>query len=238
MANVTVHGLRSVTAIKRFARENVGGLGEPSKMPGFAYGIPPEHCRTGSKLRDLDGTPCSDCYACKGRYTTTEKDGTPGSVARAQANRYNALTGNLEEWRDSFITILRSLTPLTEPQDRYFRWHDAGDIQSIAHLTAIVEIAAAVPEWNFWVPTQEHGDVRRYLSAGGTFPANLCVRESSPKLGTPINASTGSSSYVEPDKGKFLANPNRCTAYENGGECGDCRDCWNPAVVVKVYPAH
>jgi len=237
MANITVHGLRSKTAIRKYARNTIGGLGEPSKMPGFAYGIPPEFCRTGSKLRELDGTPCSNCYACKGRYTTTEKDGTPGSVARAQANRYATLA-NLEEWRQNFVTILRSLTPITAPELRYFRWHDAGDIQSAEHLTAIVAIAREVPEWSFWVPTQEHGEVRRYLQSGGTFPANLCVRESSPKLGVLINASTGSSSYVEPDKGKFLANPNRCTAYENGGECGDCRDCWNPAVPVKVYPEH
>lgn len=57
MSDVRVHGLTSKTAIAKYARETVGGLGNPSKMPGFAYGIPPEHCRTGSKLRELDGTP-------------------------------------------------------------------------------------------------------------------------------------------------------------------------------------
>jgi hypothetical protein len=237
MADVRVHGLTSKTAIAKYARETVGGLGNPSKMPGFAYGIPPEHCRTGSKLRELDGTPCSDCYACKGRYTTTEKDGTPGSVARAQSRRFDSLS-NLTEWRDNFVRILSSLTPITSPELRYFRWHDAGDIQSAEHLQAIVDIARATPEWSYWVPTQEHREVRQYLNAGGTFPSNLCVRESSPKLGAMINASTGSSSYVEPDKAKFSANPAACPAYRNGGECGECRRCWNPSVPVVVYPAH
>ena len=29
----------------------VGGLSKPSKMPGWAYGIPAKECKTGSKLR-------------------------------------------------------------------------------------------------------------------------------------------------------------------------------------------
>jgi len=29
----------------------VGGLAKPSKMPGWAYGIPAKECKTGKKLR-------------------------------------------------------------------------------------------------------------------------------------------------------------------------------------------
>ena len=29
----------------------VGGLSRPSKMPGFAYGLPAKECKTGSKLQ-------------------------------------------------------------------------------------------------------------------------------------------------------------------------------------------
>ena len=237
MAYTEVPFLRSKTAALQYARESVGGLGQPSKMPGFAYGIPPEFCRVGSRLRELENTPCSDCYACKGRYTTTESDGTPGTVARAQSARFSSLS-NLGAWRENMIRILGSLTKHTPRNLRYFRWHDAGDIQSIEHLRAIVAIAEALPAWRFWVPTQEHAEVRRYLQSGGTFPRNLCVRESSPRLGAPIQASTGSSSYVEPDKAAFRANPNRCRAYENGGKCGSCRKCWEPEVPIIVYPAH
>ena len=28
----------------------VGGLSKPSKMPGWAYGLPAKECKTGSKL--------------------------------------------------------------------------------------------------------------------------------------------------------------------------------------------
>ena len=33
----------------------VGGLSKPSKMPGWAYGIPAAECKTGKKLQDVPG---------------------------------------------------------------------------------------------------------------------------------------------------------------------------------------
>jgi hypothetical protein len=33
----------------------VGGLSKPSKMPGWAYGIPAAECKTGKKLQDVAG---------------------------------------------------------------------------------------------------------------------------------------------------------------------------------------
>jgi hypothetical protein len=46
----------------------VGGLSKPSKMPGWAYGIPAKECKTGSKLQSVEGSTCYDCYALKGCY--------------------------------------------------------------------------------------------------------------------------------------------------------------------------
>ena len=46
----------------------VGGLSKPSKMPGWAYGIPAAECKTGSKLVDVSGSTCEGCYANKGCY--------------------------------------------------------------------------------------------------------------------------------------------------------------------------
>ena len=46
----------------------VGGLSKPSKMPGWAYGIPAKECKTGSKLRNIKYSTCEDCYALKGCY--------------------------------------------------------------------------------------------------------------------------------------------------------------------------
>ena len=39
----------------------VGGLSKPSKMPGWAYGLPAAECKTGSKLAQVPGSVCSGC---------------------------------------------------------------------------------------------------------------------------------------------------------------------------------
>jgi len=53
---------------KKEANNIVGGLSETYKMPCKSYNIPAELCITGSKLRKINNSVCSDCYACKGRY--------------------------------------------------------------------------------------------------------------------------------------------------------------------------
>jgi hypothetical protein len=42
-----------------------GTLSKPSKMPGWAYGIPAKECKVGSKLAKIPGTVCHGCYALK-----------------------------------------------------------------------------------------------------------------------------------------------------------------------------
>jgi hypothetical protein len=46
----------------------VGGLSKPSKMPGWAIGLPAAECKTGKKLVDVENSVCSGCYANKGCY--------------------------------------------------------------------------------------------------------------------------------------------------------------------------
>ena len=50
------------------ALQIVGGLSKPSKMPGWAYGLPAKECKTGSKLVKVPGSVCYNCYALKGCY--------------------------------------------------------------------------------------------------------------------------------------------------------------------------
>ncbi len=45
-----------------------GSLSKPSKMPGWAYGLPAKECKTGGKLQAVPGSVCFDCYALKGCY--------------------------------------------------------------------------------------------------------------------------------------------------------------------------
>jgi hypothetical protein len=62
----------------------------------------------------------------------------------------------------------------------YFRWHDAGDIQSIKHLKNIVDVANKTPAITHWIPTREHKIVNDFVKAGNTIPDNLIVRISAP----------------------------------------------------------
>jgi hypothetical protein len=58
---------RMSAAIKALA-EKVGGLSQPSKMPGYGYSLPAEYCITGTHLAAIRGTICSKCYGFRGNY--------------------------------------------------------------------------------------------------------------------------------------------------------------------------
>ena len=54
--------------LKKEARKITGGLSAPGKMPEGSYNLPATACQTGQLLAKVKGTPCSGCYALKGRY--------------------------------------------------------------------------------------------------------------------------------------------------------------------------
>ena len=63
-----------------------GSLSKPSKMPGWSIGLPAKECKTGSKLQQVPGSVCYDCYALKGCYVFKV-------VQDAQYRRLKAITG-------------------------------------------------------------------------------------------------------------------------------------------------
>lgn len=202
----------------------VGGLGLPSKMPGVAYGISAKRCATGGKLQDVPGSVCHKCYAMRNNYTYP-------SVMKAHEARFAAL-GNLHEWADSMGNLLELLGTSLHDEERYFRFHDSGDLQSIEHLCAIVSVAERNPAWRFWLPTKEWGIVRKYREASN-FPSNLTVRLSTLKVGMGPVGNDLPSSTVSWDDAKH-----QCPARNQGNECGSCRACWDPKVTNVNYPLH
>jgi hypothetical protein len=195
-----------------------GTLSNPSKMPGFGYGIPARHCITGGRLRKVDCSVCSHCYGCKGRYVFK-------SVVAAQDRRFASLA-DLEVWTANMTALIsRKL----EKKEKVFRWHDSGDIQSAEHLSAIVQIARNLPAIQFWLPTKEYGIVRRWLRSH-RMPSNLVIRVSAPMVGESLQAIPGTvSSTVQTGKG-FV-----CPAPDQNNECQDCRACWNKNVKSVDY---
>jgi len=195
--------------LKKEARKITGGLSAPGKMPEGSYNLPASACQTGQKLAQIPGTPCHGCYALKGRYNFS-------NVQQALRRRLKSLMHPL--WTEAMTVLVKG--------KKHFRWHDSGDIQSVAHLKKIFEVCNNTPGTMHWLPTQE----RKYLPLG-SYPKNLVIRLSNAKNNTaPGQAWTHWSTVVDQD--------GDCPASRQGNKCGSCRRCWNPEVKHVKYPKH
>jgi hypothetical protein len=227
-------GFAPIATVKA-AADIAGSLGYPSKMPGTAYGIPAAACHVGAKLHNVPDTVCSDCYALKGNYTFP-------SVAAAQGKRLAAIDN--PRWVPAMVKMLRHAHGLdtgkpaaavTSPG--WHRWHDSGDLQSVAHLVAICDVARSTPELRHWLPTREVGVLAAFEAAGHVIPENLTVRVSATKIdGAPSARHAQTSSVYH--KAAPRAGAHVCPAYLQGGVCGACRACWSRDVAEVAYPRH
>jgi hypothetical protein len=211
-------------ATKASAAEFVGGLSKPSKMPGKSFGFSARLCKTGAKLRDVEGSTCHKCYALKGAYTWK-------STVAAHARRYGRLVEALHDsiTRESWIA---AMVKVLQGED-YFRWHDSGDIQSVDHLKMIADVARQTPTVRHWLPTREYKIVREFLKEH-ELPYNLVVRMSAQM----IDAEPPSWPNTSTVHKKTRAVGHDCPARFQNNECGECRACWDPAVANVGYPAH
>ena len=139
-------------------------LGKPSKMPGRSWGISASTCKRGAELVGVDDSVCSKCYAMRGHYTCP-------SVSGAHQRRLVGL--DHPEWTIAMAYLVRV------HDDRWFRWFDSGDLQSVDHLRKICEVARRTRRTHHWLPTHEPHIVGDYLEGGGVLPDNLCIRISS-----------------------------------------------------------
>ena len=184
-----------------------------SKMPGLSYSLPAWECQTGSKLRKVKGTPCYNCYALKGNYIRYP------AIKKAQYYRLDSLV------HDSWVTAMVAQIK----RQKWFRWHDAGDLQSVNHLRKIFEVCKLTPGTRHWLPTQE----RQYLLAVSPeeVPDNLVIRLSGSKVnGVAPSCWTHTSTVVT--KGAS------CPAPSQGGKCKECRACWTKSVKNVSYGKH
>jgi hypothetical protein len=200
-------------------------LGAASKMPGKTYGLPAAECITGTKLRSQAGSVCEHCYAFeRGQYRYR-------TVIECQYRRLESITRPL--WADALAELIR------RSGERFFRLHDAGDIQGIEHLAAICRVARLCPDVKFWLPTREYRIVGEYRKSGRRIPANLTIRMSghtlggrAPKFPAPLTVST-----VHSDAATY-PGAHICPAPLQDNNCGDCRACWDRSVPHVSYHAH
>ena len=199
----------------------VGGCSKPKKMPGLSYGLPTDMCNTGMKLKVIPNTVCYGCYADKGHYKQYEV-----AIKKAQYRRLESISN--PRWIEAMIYILNHQKSIVDTG--VFRWHDSGDIQSVEHLDKIVQIAIATPHVKHWLPTKESNWIQKYANP---IPKNLVIRLS----GTFVD---GKAPTTYPNTSTVVTNEDdaTCRAFENDGECGECRQCWDFSVKNVSYHKH
>ena len=197
---------------KKQASKITGGLSAPGKMPEGSYNLPAAACQTGQILAKVEGTPCSGCYALKGRYRFS-------NVRMALARRLESLKH--PRWVEAMTVLIHG-----EP---WFRWHDSGDLQSAWHLKQIFEVCNRTTSTKHWLPTREARILN--LMDPDIIPPNLIIRMSSHMIDQkPVKFWPWTSTVSTQAK--------TCPAQDQGNQCKDCRACWDRSVSNVTYPKH
>ena len=198
----------------------VGGFSKTKKMPGWSYGVPTDMCNTGMKLKEIPNSVCADCYADKGSYRRYP------AVKVAQYRRLDSISH--PQWVEAMIYVMNHSKQIL--RDKVFRWHDSGDIQGLEHLDKIVRIAIATPDIRYWLPTKESNWIQKYDKP---IPKNLVIRLSGTFIDGKEPTSWSHTSTVVTNKDAAT-----CRAFEHGGMCGECRQCWDGTVKNVSYFKH
>ncbi len=203
---------------KKEALKVVGGLSDPSKMPCKGYSLPAEECMVGTKLRQIENSVCSSCYACKGCYVFP-------CVKDAMYRRLEKLYD--PSWVDAMSYLTKDM--------KYFRWHDSGDLQNVLHLDKICQVAKNSPKCQFWLPTRENRILAIYFK-NNKRPNNLCVRVSGAMIDG--SAPTKFAHSLNVCVSEVRTKNYSCPASNQDNECKDCRKCWSNDVFNVSYRKH
>ena len=216
----------------------VGGLSKPSKMPGWAYGLPAKECKTGSKLPKVIVSVCYNGSALKGCYV----------YKVVQEAQYRRLASSKHElWTGAMALLINS------KKSKEFRWHDSGDVQDEDHLMKIFSVAKLTPQVQHWMPTREAW-TKHFLPE---CPDNLVIRFSMPMInqaaaGGWSNTSTVTSAHSSDNCAAFRTDKagtiHSLEEFETMtketkkdldlGHCGSCRNCWNKDIKNISYGKH
>lgn len=200
------------------AVEICGTLSNTSKMPGWSINLPATRCKAGSHLAQTPGSICHGCYALKGRYLFP-------NVKNAMERRYQGIFH--PQWVEALSALIQKKVTKEVP---YFRFFDSGDLQSEEHLEKIFQVCENNPDVYFWLPTREHKMVKN-VARTRKVPDNLTIRVSATMI-------DGDPPSYWPTTATVVTTGATCPAYNQGGECGDCRACWDKSVPNVSYPKH
>ena len=150
------------------------------------------------------------------------------NVVNALARRFDSLSN--PDWVEAMTLAISG----TEGSG-YFRWFDSGDIQSLAHLEQIAQIANNLPGIKFWLPTKEYLIVADFLR-GNKLPENLTIRISGYMIDGPAPVAMAKGMGVVTST--VSKTEWTCPASNQGNKCLSCRFCWNKNVQNVAYKYH
>ena len=106
----------------------------------------------------------TSCYATRGRSVMA-------NVKRAYAARADwtlaALRGTPEDSAAWVETLVKGIRQATKGRQPVFRWFDAGDFMSPAHIRMVQDVVAETPDVQQWAPTRSwQGVIREWEEAG------------------------------------------------------------------------
>ena len=185
------------------------------KMPGLSYSLPAWACIVGKKLRKVKNSVCAGCYALKGNYTRY-----PNIKA---AQYYRLATLMKPQWVPAMVTQVK--------RQRWFRWHDAGDLQSVQHLKNITKVCRRTSGTSHWLPTREAKILVEYKKRKHRIPKNLIIRLSGHMV-------DGKNATWWPWTSSVSTQGKTCPAKDQGNQCKSCRNCWDRKISNVTYPKH
>jgi hypothetical protein len=191
-------------------------LSGTSKMPCKSWSLPAwETCPS---AKGTDGKPvdaCSNCYALQGAYQW-----------------------KLDTWVDDMIILITKEGKRNKKN--LFRWFDSGDVYKKELALKIEQVIKGTPQVKHWIPTRQYKDknVRPVLDRINQLP-NAVARYSSDSVnGKMLDSDFNSTIAQHADDIKSSKGVLVCGAYSRGGECQDCKACWDKRINTIVYPLH
>lgn len=211
---------------------------------------------------------CVDCYALAGFYHSNLA-AQVGRVMRLEYLQTLIRLGDLGPWVDWIVGALGELRPSQqagEEGQRFFRWHDSGDVFHAAYARSILAVCRATPRISHWLPTRAAVLLARVLAETESFPTNLsitvscvrggrqeaeqraavkCIKAAHHDAKVTVTYTDLQPKGAAPDWGDLewvygngvAVCPVTVSNSRSRQSCAGCRRCWRASDVPTVYVA-
>ena len=199
------------------------------KMPGSSFPTTTKECKGGSKLKKIENSVCSKCYAARlEAYRANVEEGWLNNWKKTE----KMVNQNMKLWCQGIVYQINHFLKRTD--QHYHRWFDSGDLESVEWLIAIARVARLTPKVKHWLPTREAAIVSEFKRKH-KIPNNLVIRVSSAMIDAkPLTRFKNTSTVHR--KNNHIGYG--CPAKKQGNQCLDCRACWNKKEKNISYPYH